>query len=56
MGSRSIVISYAHEDGNYIEWLERHLAILRRHRRIEYWSDQNIPAGTDPDAAIARIC
>ncbi len=54
MTSRSIVICYAHEDASYIEWLDRHLAVLKRHQQIRYWSDRNIPAGTDPDEAIAK--
>src|SRR5215471_3816993 len=42
-----VFVSYAHEDTRYLERLLPHLANLRRQGRVEVWSDQEIPTGTE---------
>jgi hypothetical protein len=41
-----VFVSYAHEDAEYCEELVKSLALLRRQRVIEAWTDQDITAGT----------
>jgi hypothetical protein len=49
-----IFISYAHEDEDLREKLQKQLAILRRQRLIETWHDRRIGAGAEWAGAIDR--
>ena len=49
-----IFISYAREDEDLREKLEKQLAILRRQRLIETWHDRRIGAGAEWAGAIDR--
>ena len=49
-----IFISYAREDEDFREKLEKQLAILRRQGLIETWHDRRIGAGTEWAGAIDR--
>jgi TIR domain len=50
----TIFISYAHEDEDLREKLEKQLAILRRQGLIETWHDRRIGAGAEWAGAIDR--
>ena len=47
-----IFISYAHEDEELKNALLKHLAILRRQKKIETWDDHQIEIGSDWRGAI----
>jgi len=42
-----IFISYASKDQKQRAYVKEHLAILSRHHNLDFWSDQDIPAGDD---------
>ena len=44
---RSVFISYAHEDEQYREQLEKHLSLLQRQGYITTWHDRRIVAGEE---------
>lgn len=47
-----IFISYSHRDEDFKDELEAHLSILRRQKKIEFWHDRAIEAGSDWNADI----
>src|SRR5712691_1432500 len=47
-----ILFSYAHEDENLRDRLEKHLSSLKRRGRIECWHDRKIVAGAKWGEAI----
>jgi hypothetical protein len=49
-----IFISYAHEDEDWREKLEKQLAILRQQGLIQTWHDRRIRAGSEWAGAIDR--
>src|SRR2546425_1839345 len=42
-----VFFSYAHADETWRDQLEKHLAGLKRQKRIAAWHDRNIPAGAE---------
>ena len=51
-GPKKIFISYAREDREWVEKLERHLVSLQRKGLIESWDDSRIMPGTQWDEGI----
>lgn len=49
-----VFFSYSHDDEEYRDQLEKHLAALKRQGLIESWHDRRIPAGTQIDEAIDK--
>jgi phosphate/phosphite/phosphonate ABC transporter binding protein len=47
-----VFISYAHEDCDIREILEKHLSSLKHERKIIIWQDQEIPAGANWEEQI----
>lgn len=47
-----IFVSYAHEDEELKQELDKHLKILRRSSKVEVWNDRELIAGQDWDEAI----
>ncbi len=47
-----VFFSYSHEDENYRDQLEKHLASLRHEGLIESWHDRRILAGSNIDSVI----
>jgi hypothetical protein len=45
--SLNAFISYSHADEKFLEDLHKHLAMLKRERALNAWSDHNILAGDD---------
>jgi len=51
-GPADLVVSYAHEDEDFVTDLRAHLAVLRRSNDIKWWYDREILAGADIDSEI----
>jgi len=47
-----IFISYAHEDEDLKEELDKHLKVLKRSSKVEVWSDRQLAAGQEWDESI----
>lgn len=47
-----IFISYAHEDEDLKEELDKHLKVLKRSSKVEVWSDRQLAAGQEWDDSI----
>jgi hypothetical protein len=47
-----IFISYAHEDEELKNELDKHLKALKRSSKVEVWNDRKLMAGEDWDASI----
>lgn len=47
-----VFFSYSHDDEQYRDQLEKHLALLKREGLIESWHDRRIPAGSAIDHDI----
>jgi len=47
-----IFISYAHEDEDLKEELDKHLKVLKRSSKVEVWSDRQLVAGQEWDDSI----
>lgn len=47
-----IFISYAHEDEDLKNELDKHLKVLKRSSKVEVWSDRQIVAGQEWDESI----
>jgi hypothetical protein len=47
-----IFISYAHEDEDLKNELDKHLKVLKRSAKVEVWSDRQIVAGQEWDDSI----
>jgi len=48
-----ILFSYAHEDEEWRDRLEKHLSTMKRHNRVVCWHDRNIRAGTTWEKTIS---
>lgn len=48
----NIFISFAHEDENMKNELDKHLAMLKRSNKIDVWTDKAILAGEEWDTSI----
>jgi TIR domain/Family of unknown function (DUF6232) len=51
-GARKIIISYSHEDQQWLSLLRTHLALLEQRQMIELWDDTQIAAGMQTQQAI----
>ena len=51
VGAR-IFISYAHEDEELKDELDKHLKVLKRSSKVEIWNDRELVAGQEWDASI----
>lgn len=49
-----VFFSYSHDDEQYRDQLEKHLALLKRERLIESWHDRRITAGSPIDDEIGQ--
>ncbi len=47
-----IFISYAHEDEDLKNELDKHLKVLKRSSKVQVWSDRQLVAGQEWDASI----
>ncbi len=47
-----IFVSYAHEDTDLKDELDKHLKVLRRSSKVQVWSDREIVAGAAWDESI----
>lgn len=50
----NVFISYAHEDADYKNELDRFMIMLKRNEQINLWQDNMIIAGQDWDPAIKK--
>ena len=50
----NIFVSYAHEDGHFLQELEKRLSLLRRQGNINIWYDQNTRAGSEWEYEINK--
>ena len=50
--SLNAFISYSHADNKFLEDLHKHLAMLKRERALNAWSDHDILAGDE--GAVVR--
>lgn len=49
-----VFISYASKDKKQRAYVNEHLSVLSRHHDLEFWSDQDIPAGDDWRRALEK--
>lgn len=53
-GSIKVFMSYSHEDEKYKEKLDKHLAVLKRNKKIKTWNDRKLVPGKDIDKEIGK--
>lgn len=52
--SIKVFMSYSHEDEKYKEKLDKHLAVLKRNKKIKTWNDRKLVPGKDIDKEIGK--